>query len=82
MKDKQELEKLVEDSLKDESFILVIFNDVGSVMKSVAMGKVIPEQILELGVELELMGKNGIVQQSNQPPTTPKIEVPKPGFHL
>jgi len=81
MIDQEKLEEITE-SLKEESFVLVVFNGVGSVMKAVAMSNVIPEQILELGSELELMGKNGIVQQSNQPPPKPKIEVPNPRIKL
>ena len=83
--EKQELEQLVEDNLKDESFVLVVFNAVGSVMKSVAMGGVIPEQLLALGVELELIGKNGLVQQGNQQvqqEQQKKILVPKPNLGL
>ena len=85
MMEKQELEHLVEDNLKDESFVLVVFNDVGSVMKSVAMGGVIPEQLLALGVELELIGKNGLVQQGNQQAQREqqkKILVPEPNLSL
>ena len=81
MIDQEKLEEITE-SLKEESFVLVVFNGVGSVMKAVAMSNVIPEQILELGSELELMGKNGIVQQSNQTPPKPKIEVPNPRIKL
>ena len=80
--EKQELEQLVEEHLKDESFILVVFSSFGSIIKSVAMSNVAPGQILELGTELELMGKNGIVQQSNQPPPQQKILVPEPNLNL
>ena len=49
-----------------------------------AMGGVIPEQLLALGAELEMIGKNGIVQQSQQQqaPPQPKIVVPKPNVNL
>jgi len=83
--EKEELERFAEE-LKDESFVLVIFDGVGSVLKSVAMNKVVPEQILELGAEFDLLGKNGIMQASQQhmqrQHEEPKIFVPNPKIEV
>lgn len=79
MIEQQELEQITKD-LEDRSFVLVIFNDVGSVMKAVAMSNVIPEQLMALGAELEMMGKNGIIQARRQQAEQKhqgKIVVPK-----
>jgi len=57
---KERLKELA-DELEGYSFFLAVFHDVGSVGKAVAMDNVIPEQILALGAELEMIGKNGIL---------------------
>jgi len=79
MIEQEELEQITKD-LGDRSFVLVVFNDVGSVMKAVAMSNVIPEQLMALGAELEMMGKNGIIQARRQQAEQEhqgKIVVPK-----
>jgi hypothetical protein len=74
----EEMKELVEKYLGDQSFVLVIFNERGSVFKSIAMNNVVPSQLLALGAEFELFGKNGILaaQEMQSQPKQPKIVVP------
>jgi len=81
----EEMKEMVNAYLSDQSFILVVFNDSGSVLKSVAMNNIVPSQLLALGSELELIGKNWILdiqsvqkeqKQSGIIVPNPKIEVP------
>ena len=78
----EEFKKLIEDSgLEDESFILMIFDEFGSVKKNMAINTIMPEQILAAASELEVIGKNMIMQRENarlaEQMNTPRIEVPK-----
>jgi len=75
----EKLKKITEE-LEGESYFLAVFYDIGNVGKSVAINNVIPEQLLALGGELEMIGKNGILmnqQQQAQQQQEKKIAIPK-----
>ena len=84
----EEFSEFIEESgLKDHSFILVVFDELGQVKKNTAMNLVMPEQILALSSELEVMGKNMIMQRETmrameQQQQRPNIQVPNPKIQV
>jgi len=84
----EEFKELVTNNFGDESYILIIFEEIGQVKKNMAMNHVMPEQILALASELEVIGKNMLIQRENarfaqdQVQQNPKIVVPKPQIEV